>query len=67
MTGFFLSLAAVRRLDIHRNAIGVEKKTWLSNTRSAVGIVLKKKLKAFLDPNNILNPGRLIGQVVATE
>jgi len=32
----------------------------LSNTRSAVEIELKKKLEALLDPDNILNPGKLI-------
>jgi len=32
----------------------------LSNTRSAAEIELKKKLEALLDPDNILNPGKLI-------
>lgn len=49
------------------HGIGVEKKAWLGNTRSAVEIELMKKLKMLLDPKNILNPGKVIGQVVASE
>jgi len=41
------------------HGIGMEKKAWLSITRSAEEIALMKLLKATLDPKNILNPGKV--------
>ena len=41
------------------HGIGLEKKAWLSNTRSVVEIQLMRKLKELLDPDNILNPGKV--------
>jgi FAD/FMN-containing dehydrogenase len=43
------------------HGIGLEKKAWLSITRSEKEIALMKLLKATLDPENILNPGKVIG------
>gem|GEM_PF-6760218 len=40
---------------------------WLGDTRSAIEVELTKKLKQVLDPKIILNPGKVIGQVVAPE
>ena len=42
------------------HGIGLEKKAYLSITRNAAEIDLMKKLKTTLDPNNILNPGKVI-------
>jgi FAD/FMN-containing dehydrogenase len=42
------------------HGIGIEKKAWLANTRSAAEIQLMRSLKATLDPRNILNPGKVI-------
>lgn len=42
------------------HGIGMLKKPWLHLSRSAEEIVLMQKLKLALDPNNILNPGRVI-------
>lgn len=42
------------------HGIGLEKKAWLSITRSIEEIGLMKSLKATLDPHNILNPGKVI-------
>ena len=42
------------------HGIGVLKKDWLADCRSAVEIDLMRRLKAMLDPSNILNSGRVI-------
>jgi FAD/FMN-containing dehydrogenase len=41
------------------HGIGMEKKAYLSITRSDEEIALMKTLKATLDPKNILNPGKV--------
>ena len=41
------------------HGIGVLKKSYLGNSRTAVELELMKRLKATLDPRNILNPGRI--------
>jgi len=42
------------------HGIGMHKKPWLHLSRTAEEIALMKTLKSALDPNNILNPGRVI-------
>ena len=42
------------------HGIGFIKKPYLHYTRSAAEIHLLRRLKATLDPNDILNPGRVI-------
>jgi FAD/FMN-containing dehydrogenase len=42
------------------HGIGLEKKAWLSISRSPAEIELMKTLKRSLDPKNILNPGKVI-------
>ena len=42
------------------NRIGLEKKDWLGISRSEQEIELMRTLKRSLDPNNILNPGKVI-------
>ena len=42
------------------HGIGLEKKQWLSVSRSLSEIELMKLLKRTLDPKNILNPGKVI-------
>ena len=42
------------------HGIGTEKLGWLPKSRSAEDIALMRKLKSTLDPNNILNPGRVL-------
>ncbi|MDG1437831.1 MAG: FAD-binding oxidoreductase, partial [Emcibacteraceae bacterium] len=39
------------------HGIGLEKKSWLSHSRSDLEITLMKTLKRNFDPKNILNPG----------
>jgi FAD/FMN-containing dehydrogenase len=41
------------------HGIGLEKRAYLPLTRSAVEIALMRRLKRALDPNNILNPGKI--------
>lgn len=41
------------------HGIGLEKKDYLHVSRSPEEIALMKKLKQLLDPNNILNPGKI--------
>jgi FAD/FMN-containing dehydrogenase len=42
------------------HGIGLEKQPWLSLSRSPVELDLMRRLKAALDPQNILNPGRVL-------
>ncbi len=42
------------------HGIGIEKKAWLDRTRSAEEIALMRQLKMLLDPQGILNPGKVI-------
>jgi len=43
------------------HGIGMLKKPWLHLSRNQQEIALMRTLKAAFDPNNILNPGRVIG------
>lgn len=42
------------------HGIGLEKRDWLALSRSPEEIALMKRLKAALDPTNILNPGKVL-------
>ncbi len=42
------------------HGIGLEKRAYLGQSRSAAEIELMKTLKRTLDPNNILNPGKVL-------
>ena len=42
------------------HGIGLEKKPWLDVSRNAVERGLMRELKQMLDPNNILNPGKIL-------
>ena len=42
------------------HGIGIEKKDWLSVSRTPAEIALMQTLKRSLDPRNILNPGKVI-------
>ena len=41
------------------HGIGLEKKAYLSFSRSEAEINLMRKIKKTLDPNGILNPGKI--------
>lgn len=41
------------------HGIGLDKKSYLHLSRSAVEVAAMRRVKAALDPNNILNPGRI--------
>lgn len=43
------------------HGIGIEKKAWLGKSRSEDEIRLMRKLKALLDPKNLLNSGNVLG------
>ena len=42
------------------HGIGIEKLNWLPHSKSSAEIQLMRTLKRSLDPNNILNPGRVV-------
>jgi len=42
------------------HGIGLDKKNWLADSRSEDEIELMRNLKRLLDPNNLLNPGKVI-------
>ncbi|MEJ2127674.1 MAG: FAD-binding oxidoreductase [Woeseiaceae bacterium] len=42
------------------HGIGIEKKQWLGQTRSAAEIDMMRGLKKMLDPKNLLNPGKVV-------
>ena len=46
------------------HGIGMMKRAYLHQSRSREELALMKLLKQALDPNNILNPGRVLGQPV---
>jgi FAD/FMN-containing dehydrogenase len=43
------------------HGIGLQKKARLGDTRAAEEILLMERLKQMLDPDNILNPGKVVG------
>ncbi|NND37014.1 MAG: FAD-binding oxidoreductase [Gammaproteobacteria bacterium] len=43
------------------HGIGLEKISWLPHSKSSDEIRLMRALKDSLDPNNVLNPGRVLG------
>ena len=45
------------------HGIGLDKRAWMPITRSAAEIELMRSLKRLLDPNGILNPGKVVGEV----
>jgi FAD/FMN-containing dehydrogenase len=42
------------------HGIGLTKKAWLPYTRSEPELALMRRLKAALDPQNLLNPGKVV-------
>ncbi len=42
------------------HGIGIEKKRWLRETKSAAELAVMQSLKTTLDPRNILNPGKIL-------
>lgn len=54
------SLLPYRGAISAEHGIGLEKREWLSISRTAAEIELMKTLKRTLDPGNILNPGKVI-------
>jgi alkyldihydroxyacetonephosphate synthase len=43
----------------HHHAVGTEHLPWLTDDISPVGVMAVAAIKAGLDPDNIMNPGRL--------
>ncbi len=42
------------------HGIGLEKRRWLSQTKSPQELAVMRSIKATLDPRNILNPGKIL-------
>ena len=56
----YTPLAALGGSVSAEHGIGIEKRDWLTISRSAEEIALMKTLKAALDPKGILNPGKVL-------
>ena len=56
----YAPLAACRGSVSAEHGIGLEKKPWLRLSRSEEEIALMRRLKAALDPQGILNPGKIL-------
>ena len=56
----YTPLAALGGSVSAEHGIGIEKRDWLTISRSAQEIALMKTLKAALDPKGILNPGKVL-------
>ena len=52
-------LRAIKGSVSAEHGIGLEKKSYLNISKTEEEIRLMKKLKKSLDPNNILNPGKV--------
>lgn len=59
-------LASRRGSISAEHGIGLGKRDYLHYSRTPAEIALMRTLKRTLDPNNILNPGRILGPVDAT-
>ena len=55
----YAPLAALQGSISAEHGIGLEKKAYLKLTRSEAKIDLMRRMKVMMDPNNILNPGKL--------
>jgi len=54
-------LAAYNGSVSAEHGIGLEKRDWLSTSRSKSELDLMRSLKTMMDPKNILNPGKVLG------
>jgi FAD/FMN-containing dehydrogenase len=61
----YAPLAGVRGAISAEHGIGLEKKAWLPVSRTPEEIALMRLLKSALDPQGILNPGKVIDAVIA--
>lgn len=61
-THIYEALLPFRGAISAEHGIGLEKRRWLPISRSAAEISLMRMLKRTLDPTNILNPGKVVGQ-----
>ena len=55
----FNPLSAIGGSITAEHGVGLEKKEWLHLSRNPTEIALMKTLKATLDPEGILNPGKI--------
>lgn len=54
-------LRRIRGVISAEHGIGLEKRAYLAHSRSQDEITLMKTIKRAMDPNNILNPGKILG------
>ena len=56
----YCPLAALGGSVSAEHGIGLDKREWLTLSRTGEEIALMRRLKSALDPRNVLNPGRII-------
>ena len=59
----YAPLRALGRSISAEHGVGLEKKDYMSQSRSAVELSLMRSIKVMLDQNNILNPGKVLNLI----
>lgn len=56
-------LAALGGAVSAEHGIGLDKREWLALSRSPAELATMRRIKACLDPDNLINPGKVLGEI----